>query len=62
MLSLSFDPSFNAVSDLPGGAGIPGNLDATARWIASAKLADWHQLQMAPRLDRRGHWMRSGQG
>lgn len=29
--------------------------------IASAKLADWHQLQMAPFPDRRRHWMRNGQ-
>lgn len=36
LLSLSFDPSFNAVSDLLGGGRgdprQPGNLDATARW------------------------------
>lgn len=47
LLSLSFDPSFNAVSDLlGGGAGIPGNLATWMRrpdGIASAKLADWHQ-------------------
>ncbi|KAK1826011.1 hypothetical protein QBC39DRAFT_335403 [Podospora conica] len=52
-LALEVKISFNAVSDLLGGAGIPESLDSgldeeTARWIASAKFADWHQLQMAP--------------